>query len=194
MTRRNLLILGLLVSVGINLFLLGGIGNRMSTVQEIRETRPFPPNIGWIVRDLSAERQAELMSTLEPLGEEIFPLRRAMFEAQRTVNELMAATDYNETALRDAFVELRAASEAYTSLSHQQTAAVLSQLTEEERRVAMEFVQRRGPRDGRDGFRGPGGPGGPGFRPPFRSDGRRGAPGDGDLPPPPNRDQDGGNR
>lgn len=180
MIRRNLLLLGLVVSVGINLFLLGGIGIRMSTVQEIREARPLPPNIGWIVRDLSPERQEELAAVLEPLGEEIFPYRRAVFEAQRKVNNLMAAADYDEQALEQAFAELRAASETYTALSHQQTAMVLDQLTAAERQVATEFIQRRGPRDGRDGFRGPagsgslrpggfggpGGPGGPGDRPP----------------------------
>ncbi len=192
MIRRNLLVVFLLASVAINLFLLGGIGIRMSNMQEIREARPFPPNIGWVIRDLSAERQAELMPVLEPLGEEIFPYRRAMFEAQRRVNDLMSASDYDEDELLAAFAELRSASEDYTSLSHQQTVAVLSQLTEEERQVATEFVQRRGPRDGRDGFRGPGGPGGPGFRPPFGPDGRRPPP-DGPRPEPP-ADQDGVNQ
>ncbi len=195
MTRRNLLVLGLLLSVGINLFLLGGIGIRMSAMQDMREARPFPPNIGWIIRDLSEERQAELIAVLEPLGQEIFPYRRAMFEAQRRVNELMATADYDEAALLTAFAELRAAAESYTSLSHQQTAAVLSQLSEEERQMAMEFVQRRGPRDGRDGFRGPGGPGGPGFRPPFGPDGRRGPPdfNPDDQSPPPVPAPNGGN-
>ena len=54
MTRRNLLILGLLVSVGINLFLLGGIGIRMSTVQEIEkaiEQLPWPERLK-VYRDL----------------------------------------------------------------------------------------------------------------------------------------------
>lgn len=195
MSKRNFLLLGLLLSVGINLFLLGGIGIRMTTIQEIREARPFPPNIGWIVRDLSAERQAELMPVLEPLGQEIFSHRRAMFEAQRKVNELMSATDYDESELLAAFAELREASETYTAMSHQQTATVLGQLTEEERRVALEFVQRRGPRDGRDGFRGPGGQGGPGFRPPFGPDGRGGPPGiRPGGPPRADNDADGGNR
>lgn len=191
MIRRNLLIFGLLISVGINLFLLGGIAIRMSTLQEIQEARPFPPNIGWIVRDLSPERQQELAAVLEPLGEEIFPHRRAMFQAQRRVNELMAAADYDEQALEQAFAELRSASETYTALSHQQTVLVLGQLTEEERQVALEFVQRRGPRDGRSGFRGPGRSG---FSPPGAPNGGPGARGDrppagdnGAPPPVPNQ-------
>lgn len=173
MIKRNLLILGLIVSVGFNLFLLGAIGIRLNAMQEIADARPFPPNIGWIVRDLSDERQAELADVLQPLGDEIFPLRRAMFAAQRRVNELMAASEYDEQALRDAFARLRSAAEAYTALSHQQTLTVLGHLSAEERRVAMEFVQRRGPRDGRDGFRGPG-RAGDGFRSPQNPGGRPG--------------------
>lgn len=186
MIKRNLLILGLVVSVGINLFLLGAIGMRLNAMQEIANARPFPPNIGWIVRDLSAERQAELADVLQPMGDEIFPLRRAMFAAQRRVNELMAASEYDEQALQEAFSELRSASEAYTALSHQQTLTVLGHLSEAERQVAMEFVQRRGPRDGRDGFRGPG-RGGSGFRPPQGAGSRPGPDGPPLTPPRPDQ-------
>ena len=65
---------------------------------------------------------------LEPIRDEISPLRQAMFEAQRNVNELMAADEFNQTELEAAFAALRSASEAYTSLSHQQTASVLGEL------------------------------------------------------------------
>ena len=173
MTRRNLLLLTLLVSVGINLFLLGGIAIRVANSQDFREARPLPPNIGWVIRDLEDSRQTELMETLRPFAEQVAPLRRAMFEAQREVNRLMSATDYDEEALSAAFARLREASQAYTSLSHSQTIGLFGQLTEEERKAATEFVRRRGPREGRDGrdgfFPGPGGPGrrppGPDFRP-----------------------------
>ena len=180
MSRQRIILIGLIASVGLNLFLLAGIGARLSSINNTREARPFPPNIGWIVRDLSAERQAELANVLEPIRDEISPLRQAMFEAQRNVNELMAADEFNQTELEAAFAALRSASEAYTSLSHQQTASVLGELTAEERETALNFVQRRGPRDGRDSMRGPPGPGGPGFRPP---DGGQRGPG-GNRPPP----------
>lgn len=191
MSKHRLLIIGLILSVGINLFLLGGIGMRMRAVEDFREARPFPPNIGWIVRDLSEDRQAELGSVLQPLGEEISPLRRAMFDAQRRVNQLMTAEDYQAAALETAFANLRAASEAYTSLSHQQTVTVLNLLTEEERQAAVEFVQRRGPRDGRDGARRSRSDGA-GFPPPGGPDGRSGP--DGGRPPPPNGGPDRSNR
>ncbi len=174
MTKRNLLLLALLISVGINLFLLGGIAIRIANMPDFRESRPIPPNIGWVIRDLEDDRQAELMETLRPFAEQVAPLRRAMFEAQRDVNRLMSAAEYDEDALNEAFSRLREASQAYTSLSHTQTISLFSQLTEDERKAATDFVRRRGPRDGRDGrdgfFPGPGGPGrgrppGPDFRP-----------------------------
>ncbi|MCG8414582.1 MAG: periplasmic heavy metal sensor [Pseudomonadales bacterium] len=186
MSRHKLLIIGLVVSLGINLFLVGGIAMRLNNMRDFANSRPFPPNVGWIIRDLEDSRQQELLETLEPLGEEISPYRRAMFEAQRRVNRLMSASEYDATELEAAFAELREAAQNYTTLTHEQTLQVLNQLSEEERRTAMEFIQRRGPRDGRDGFRG--GPGGPGFRPPFGPDGPRGPDGDRRPPgfPPPN--------
>ncbi len=174
MSRQNLIVLGLIISLGINLFLIGGIATRINNQRDYDRSRPFPPNVGWIIRDLDENRQQELSEVLAPLGDEISPYRRAMFEAQRNVNQLMGAAEYDAAALDAAFTELREAAQAYTAITHEQTLAVLGELTEEERQAAMEFVQRRGPRDGRDGFRGPGSRG---------PDGRRG-PG-GNRPPPP---------
>ena len=101
-----------------------------------------------------------------------------MFAAQRLVNELMSAQDFDATALNNAFADLRDANLRYQALSHEQTSLILNELSEQERQAAMEFVARRGPRDGRDGFRGR--EGGPEF-------GRRGFPGPGGpgRPPPP---------
>lgn len=188
MSRQKILIIGLIASVGINLFLIGGIAMRMSSMRDFANSRPFPPNVGWIIRDLEESRQQELREIVQPLGEEISPYRRDMFEAQRRVNQLMSATDFDAEELEAAFSELREAAQNYTSLTHEQTLQVLNLLTEEERRTAMEFIQRRGPRDGRDGFRG--GPGGSGFRPPFGSNGPRGPDGDRRPPgfPPPDGD------
>ena len=91
--------------------------------------------------------------------------------AQRQVNELMSAQPFDGDALNAAFADLRDASIRYQALSHDQTSDILALLSEEERQAAMEFVQRRGPRDGRDGFRGR--DGGPGFRGPGRPVGQR---------------------
>ena len=179
MNRSQLILSALIFSLAINLIFIGGISYRASNVRPMSQ-RPFPPNIGWAVRDLSEIRQAELEPILEQSNEQIGPMRTEMFNAQRRVNELMSSDSYDAEALSEAFSQLRSASIRYQQLSHEQTIALLSELTEEERRTAQEFVQRRGPRRDRDGRRGRGGPDG---RPPS---GGPGAPGD--RPPPPPRD------
>lgn len=158
MSRRQLLVTALLVSVAINLFFIGGLGIRMLRLQDMREARPLPPNLGWIVRDLNESRRSELADTIRSSAEQVMPLRRAMFSAQGRVNELMAAEDFDAEALTAAFAELRAASSQYQQVTQEQTVNILAKLTPEERQSAREFVRRRGPRDG------PPGPGGP--RPP----------------------------
>jgi uncharacterized membrane protein len=153
--------------VAVNLFFIGAIGYRASRFQEF-SGRPFPPNVGWIVRDLSEERRTELASFRERSAEEIGPMRGQMFAAQRQVNQLMAAPEFDSAAINRAFAELRDVNLRYQALSHEQSIALLNALTTQERQMALEFLNRRGPRDGRDGFRGrergfggPRGPGGP---------------------------------
>ncbi|MCH8265383.1 MAG: periplasmic heavy metal sensor [Proteobacteria bacterium] len=198
MNKTKLILLALLVSVAVNLFFIGGIGYRASRLQAF-SGRPFPPNVGWIVRDLSEERRSELASFLERSADEIGPMRGQMFAAQRQVNQLMAAPEFDSEAINQAFAELREVNLRYQALSHEQSIALLNELTAQERQMALEFVNRRGPRDGRDGFRGrergfggPRGPGGPrrfggpaGF-------GAGGSPLDPPLDPPPDSPPDPG--
>ncbi len=163
MIRRRLLLFALLLSVAVNLFLIGGIGYRMAQMPERPEGRPLPPNLGWIVRDLSENRREQLSDQLRASAAQILPLRRAVFASQRQVNELMAAADFDAAALQQAFAELREASSRYQQATQEQTVIILAELTPEERQSARDFVRRRGTRDGSDG---PGRPRPPGDRPP----------------------------
>lgn len=183
MTKNRILLVGLLLSLSINLFFVGGIAYRVANFQTERSGRPLPPNVGWVVRDLEESRRSELEPQLRESFAEIDPIRRDMMNTQRQVNELMSAQPFNANALNAAFAELREASIRYQALSHEQTSEILGLLSEDERQAALEFVQRRGPRDGRDGFRGrDGGPGARGPRGPGGPDDRR--------PPPPPADAD----
>lgn len=163
MIRRRLLLLALFGSVAVNLFFVGAIGYRMAQFQERREARPLPPNLGWIVRDLPADRREELADELRAGAEEIMPLRRAVFASQRQVSELMAAPDFDAAALQRAFTALREASNRYQQATQSQAIAILAELTPEERQSVREFVRRRG---ARDNFGGPGRPGPSADRPP----------------------------
>ncbi|GJM13534.1 MAG: hypothetical protein DHS20C12_19370 [Pseudohongiella sp.] len=177
MTKNKLLLLGLLISISINLFFVGGIAYRVTNLSDEQSGRPLPPNVGWIVRDLEENRRSELEPQLRASFEAIAPIRREMMSAQRNVNELMSAQPFDANALTAAFTTLREANIRYQLLSHQQTSEILALLSEEERQAAMEFVQRRGPRDGRDGFRG-------------RDGGFRGTRGPDDGRPPQQEDRD----
>ena len=155
MRKIHLIILGLVVSVAVNLFFVGGIAMQMRGQNE-PEFRPFPPNIAWVVRDLSEQRQAELTPILETNSEAIRPLRVAMFETQGRVNQLMSGQPLDADALTQAFAELRAANVRYQEVSHQQSVSLMAELSESEREQALQFLNRRGPRDGvRRGFGSP---------------------------------------
>ena len=171
MTKKRILLIVLLFSISINLFFVGGIAYRVANFDGERFGRPLPPNVGWVVRDLEESRRSELEPQLRESFEQINPIRREMMNAQRRVNELMSAQPFDANALNSAFTALREANMRYQALSHDQTSEILGLLSEEERQAALEFVQRRGPRDGRDGFRGR--DGGSGFRGPRGPDGRR---------------------
>jgi len=108
----------------------------------------LPPNISWLVRDLAPERQEEMRAKLKERGMEGRAARIRMFKAQRESNRLMTEDPFDAEALAAAFTALRDAANEYQRLSHLQTAEMLNELSVDERRKAVEFINRRGPRDG----------------------------------------------
>ena len=84
--RQKAIISALLMSVALNLVFIGGITYRALNIREIMP-RPFPPNIGWAIRDLSQERRRELRNELESslaaANNEIRPIRLELAQAQR---------------------------------------------------------------------------------------------------------------
>lgn len=154
MSKRNLLVTLLIASLALNLLLVGGIGWRMANAREFVQSL-VPPTTGWILRDLSEERRAELQPTAREGFESVRPARNEMFRAQRRVNELIGNENFDRDALAEAFAQLRELSLDYQELSHEQTVDLLERLTPEERQATTEFVRRGGPpRAGRDGPRG----------------------------------------
>ena len=79
MSRKNFIILALLVSAGINLFFIGGIVSQVSN-NGSREagSRPFPPNISWVVREIDEASRDELQQILRQSYEAIRPIRGEM--------------------------------------------------------------------------------------------------------------------
>ena len=155
MNRQQFTILALVISIAVNLALVGGIGYRMLSLPEAR-VRPLPPGGAWVLRDLSEERRNELLPLVVSSENEVRAARAELAAFQRRINELIVADELDITALSSAFTELRSANQRYQALSHQQTVSVLERLSADERRLALEFIRRGGPR-GPDGSRVPGG-------------------------------------
>lgn len=158
MTRHNVLILTLALSIGMNLFFIGGIAYRLASPRDWGP-RPVPPNIDWVLRDLPESRQAELAPLIGNELKSNLVSRRDMFRAQREINRLISAENFDPQALSRAFEDLRQLSLEYQAISHEQMVALISALSPAERETALAFMQRRGPRDrdfdGRDDRRGP---------------------------------------
>src|SRR5690606_25427875 len=136
----------LVISLALNLLVVGGITTRIMT----KEARPIPPNLGWIMDNLGEETKAELFPQLEEFWDSSRPLRRAIFRAQRQVNELMVQEPMDRPAVAAAFEQLRQASLAYQKVSHEQTTQVFELLTPEQRVAALKFLEDRRDPDRRD--------------------------------------------
>jgi Spy/CpxP family protein refolding chaperone len=152
--RTRLLVTGLVLSVALNMFLAGMMGARMLSRAE---GTPAPISLGWMLSDLDTATRQNLQPELQAYGEALRPLRGGMFRAQREVNRLMASDPMDRDAVIAAFRELRRANMAYQELSHEQIAAVFSQLTPQQRERALRFMSdRRNPMDGSAGGMRPG--------------------------------------
>lgn len=152
--RRRLMTWVLVLSLGINLLIAGGITSRILSRPD---GRPIPPNLSWIMYSLDDDTaEAKIRPQMEEFGQIMWPLRGAMFRAQRHVNNLMTEEPMDRTAIATAFDELRQTSLEYQETTHQQTIAIFAMLTPEQRKQAMSFMtNRRNPMDGRsrDGSR-----------------------------------------
>src|SRR5690606_10469009 len=130
-------------SLAFNLLVIGGITTRILT----KDARPIPPNLAWIMDNLGEETKAELFPQLEEFWDSSRPLRRAIFRAQRQVNELLVQEPMDHQAIATAFEQLRQASIEYQRVSHEQTTLVFGLLTPEQRLAALEFLEERRGRD-----------------------------------------------
>jgi uncharacterized membrane protein len=189
LNRRRGLIVALLISIAINLFLVGGVAYRFYLINsEASIGRPLPPNNSWLIRDLTPERQEELRAGLRERGMQGRAARIRLFEAQSESNRVMTQDPFDEEALVAALAELRDAANDYQRLSHLQAVETLSELSAKERRNAVEFINRRGPRDGRppalnNNSRRPSGP------PHVNDSDRRGPPFEATVGSPPSRQE-----
>ena len=138
--RRRLLTVVMVLSLGLNLLVIGGITARILYASN---SRPIPPNLFWVLGELDEATRDRLRPTITQYNEELRPLRIKLFQAQRQVNALLSQDALDLPLTEEALASLRDIGVEYQQLSHQQTLALFEQLTPEQRIAAMRFIQER---------------------------------------------------
>lgn len=146
MMRPKILLIALVISLGINLAMLGFAVARM-----IFEPTSFANAIHISPRwahHLPDERRKEL----RPLLREQFKRARAhrplLREKHKAVQRALAAEDFSEKSLNQALVELRRTLQTSQNQSHQDFSSFVTRLTASERKdLAKELLRRSRPRD-----------------------------------------------
>ncbi len=138
--RRRVMNWVLVISLGFNLLVVGGITARIMSHSGFR---PIPPSLSWIYDDLDEATRAKLRPMLREFGEISLPLRGEMFRAQRKLSDLMTEEPMNKEAIAVAFDELRKASLVFQETTHAQTIAVFELLNPEQRTMALRFLSDR---------------------------------------------------
>jgi uncharacterized membrane protein len=130
----------LVISLGLNLLVVGGITARILSHAGFR---PIPPSLSWIYDELDEATRAQLRPMLREFGEISLPLRGEMFRAQRKLSDLMTEEPMDKEAIAVAFDELRKASLVFQETTHSQTIAVFELLNPEQRTMALRFLSDR---------------------------------------------------
>ena len=138
--RRRVMNWVLVISLGLNLLVVGGITARILSHSGFR---PIPPSLSWIYDDLDEATRAQLRPMLREFGEISLPLRGEMFRAQRKLSDLMTEEPMDKEAIAVAFDELRKASLVFQETTHSQTIAVFELLNPEQRTMALRFLSDR---------------------------------------------------
>lgn len=151
--RRRVMNWVLVISLGFNLLVVGGITARIMSHSDFR---PIPPSLSWIYDDLDEATRAKLRPMLREFGEISLPLRGEMFRAQRKLSDLMTEEPMDKEAIAVAFDELRKASLVFQETTHAQTIAVFELLNPEQRTMALRFLSDRSNPFDADDREGPG--------------------------------------
>jgi uncharacterized membrane protein len=150
MTRYKLLVTALLVSVAVNLLIIGLALGRMSGAPG----RAGDPPGAWAASPLSAASRRLVRERMGAERETVRPLRRELRAAQGAVRRAAEAEPFATDDLKAALADLREVEARYRAFLHDGLAEVAAELPRAERaallRAALSRVGQRGP--------GPGGP------------------------------------
>lgn len=154
MSRRNLLLGALLISVAINLLAAGVLLGRAGA-------RPHsgPPPGAWAAQDLSPETRRRVRQQMSARVDAVRPLRAELRRAHGRIRSAVEAEPFDPEALRAALENLRSVGDRYQQLLHDNLVDMAADLPSEEREALIRAALERS----RGGMR-PGGPRRPGAR------------------------------
>ena len=149
--RARVLIAALVISVGINLLVAGGLIGR-----ELNKHGPaglMPPHLGWLIRDTKPSVRDMLRKRLRDTAPEMRELRSEVRRAQRQFNQLASADPLDEAAIETSLERLRTSNLEFQEAMHRQMLEIIRELDGEDRRKAIRFLQARTRVDDRRGGR-----------------------------------------
>lgn len=141
----------LLVSAGLNLLLIGGVagaygaGVRLQRPEAPRATVERLPGPRAFIQALPEPTRTKVREDLASSWVESRARREAAVQARRDAFAVMAAEPYNAENVKAAFARLRQADQDAVAVFHDNIADVLTTLSPEERREAMEALRRATP-------------------------------------------------
>ena len=139
MTRSTAVVAALLVSVSVNLLVLGIVIGRKSNAVQPEERAPME----WATRELDGNTKRLVQQEMRSRTADVRPIRRDMLVATRGVRKAITARDYDPAALDDALARLRDASGRYQEFIHGSLVSLSAELTREQRiALARAAIQR----------------------------------------------------
>lgn len=145
MNRRHLVVAALLLSVAINLLVLGATIGRKS-----RMHKPSgPPPLEWTAQALPQEVRDQIRQQMRERQSDVRQLREDMRDATKAVGEAVTADTAEPTALKEALAGLRSAQSEYQAFLHNSVADVAAGLPREQRIALLRQTLARGQRANR---------------------------------------------
>ena len=136
MNKQHALLLALLVSVAVNLLVLGVVLGRQG------QRPPEPPPAEWATRHLDDSARRLVRQRMSADRGRIRPLRADVGEALAEVRRAAVAEEFDAVALEDALENMRDARARYEAFLHRGLVSVAAQLPREQRlallRAALE--------------------------------------------------------
>jgi len=154
MRSNNVLVIALIVSVAVNLALVGFVIGRISAAGPAPASMdPFLGSMR-VMHALPQQRQEDLRPLLRQHYRGLRPNVREMRRAQRQVNAALAAEPFDPAALESALARFRSVLLRSQEGSHQVLVELAGELTQEER-VMLREAMTRSPRGGGERHHGP---------------------------------------